>query len=198
MSRGMTSAAIAAVTGEVARACYAVQLEFDGGVSRITTAPHDIVFNVEGSPETFPGVGMLGAISATEESGELASYSLTLTLSAIPRDIISVALTEPYQGRPATVWVVLFDDSWQVVDAPTVIFRGRMDVMVVDLGDTASVTLTCINRLADWERSKMLRYSDEDQRRLHPGDVGCQYAAAMVERTVDWPSAAWFRSHPAS
>lgn len=191
MSRGMTTDVINRVTSETPRRVLAIELDFDSGVSRITTAPFDVTFD----GDTYVGVGIAGRVSAVEESGELAAYSLSMELSGIPRDAIALALTEPYQNRPATVWEVVLDDDDQPIDGPIIAFRGLMDIMTVDFGDTATVTLQCTNRLADWERPKITRYSDEDQQRLHPGDVGCQYAAAMENREVVWPAKAWFRNH---
>lgn len=189
--RGMTPDVSDAVTAEVVRRALAVRLEFDTASSFITTLPFDITID----DETYVGVGKFGQISAVEESGDLASYSLTMELSAIPRDIIAVAFEEPYQSRPAYVWEVLLDEDERVIADPILVFRGRMDVMTIALGETATVRLECTNRLADWERPKMTRYSDEDQQRLHPGDFGCQYAAQMETKEITWPAAAWFKKH---
>jgi len=182
MSRGLTSGQIIAVTAENVRRVFALSMEFDGGTSRIVTAPHDIV--IDG--DTFTG-GLLAEISGVEESAELSASTLTGVLSGIPTDAITIALSEPYQGRRATLWLVPMDDDWQPID-PIVVFQGRMDQMEIELGDTARVTLTMSNRLVDWERARVLRYSHEEQLQRHPGDVGLQYAAAMETKEVTWPN----------
>lgn len=116
-------------------------------------------------------------------------------LSGIPRDAIATALAESYQNRPATVWLVLFDDDWAPID-PVVIFRGRIDQMIIELGATARVTVTLSSRLLDWERPRLKRYSDEEQQRDHTGDVGLQYASAVETFDITWPNKEWFRNHP--
>jgi len=182
MSRGLTSGQITAVTAENVRRVYALAMEFDSGTSRIVTAPHDIV--IDGN--TFTG-GLLAEMSSAEESAELSASTLTGVLSGIPTDAIAIALDEPYQGRRATFWLVPMDDNWASTD-PIVVFQGRMDQMEIELGDTARVTLTMSNRLVDWERPRIIRYSHEEQLQRHPGDVGLQYAAAMETKEVTWPN----------
>lgn len=192
MSRGMTTAAILAVTAEAAFRTVAVELLFDGGPVRLTGSP----LNVRIDDSDFLGVGAMGKISTAEEASDLQSYSMTLVLSGIPRDSIALALTEPYQGRSATVWDVPMTADFVPVLDPVIIFRGRMDQMQIDLGDSASVTVTLLNRLADWERARVLRYSDVEQQRAFAGDLGMQFAAAMETKEISWPAAGWFRKHP--
>lgn len=190
MSRGLTTAQVNALTDEAVRRALAIALEFDGGTSRVTTAPHDITLD----GETFVG-GLLAEISAPEEVSELGATSMTAVLAGIPRDAIATALAESFQNRPATVWLVLFDANWAPID-PVVIFRGRIDQMVIELGQTAKVTVTLSSRLLDWERPRIKRYSDEEQQAEHAGDVGLQYASAVETFEITWPAKEWFRSHP--
>lgn len=190
MSRGLTTAQVNAATAETVRTALAIALEFDSGTSRVTTAPYSLTLD----GETFVG-GLLADISAAEETSELGATSMTATLAGIPRDAIATALTESYQNRPATVWLVLFDADWVPID-PIVIFRGRIDQMIIDLGATAQVSVIMSSRLLDWERPRLRRYSDEEQQHEHAGDVGLQYASAVETWDLTWPSKDWFRNHP--
>ena len=192
MSRGMTPAAILAVLAEAAVRTVAVQLDFDSAPVRLCGAPYPITI---GSDE-FLGLGVLGKISITEESADLQSYSMTLELSGIPRDAIALAFAEPYQGRAATVWEVPFDANWVPVIDPIVLFRGRMDQMQIQHGETSTVALTMLNRLANWERPTIRRYSDTEQQRKFPGDLGFQYASAMESKEINWPARGWFQRNP--
>jgi len=189
MSRGLTTAALNAVQAEVVARTVAVSLDFPSGISRFNGSPADIAIG----GETFLGVGGLGGISATSESNELRAYDLTVELSGVPNDSVAVALTEAYQGREGVVWEVLFDRATGAVIAdPVVIFRGRMDQMTVQMGQAAKVTVKLINRLADWERPKLSRYTDEEQTRLYAGDDGLKFVAATVEKELVWPAAGFW------
>lgn len=184
MSRGLTAAAIAATSSEVPIRTLAIELDFPSGFVRINGSPADIT--VAGN--LFLGVGGLGAVTVLEESAELRSFDLSVQLSGIPRDSIALALIQAYQGRRGTLWEVPFDPATYLpVADPVIVFRGRMDQMDVRVGDTATVSVKLLNRLADWERPKIRRYTDQDQQRAHPGDKGLRFVAATTEKAIDWP-----------
>ncbi len=184
MTHGLTGTVAAAVAAEQAARTVAVELDFPSGMARWNASPMDITFG----GVTFLGVGMLGSISVTEESAELRAYGLTLVLSGIPRDAITLALIQGYQGRRGTVWEVPLNPVTHAVLArPVVIFRGRMDTMDIELGDAALVRVALENRLADWERPRMQRYTDEDQRARYPDDGGFRFVSAMTEKEIVWP-----------
>lgn len=188
MSRGLTVSAAAIVSSEIPRRTVAVSLDFPSGFVRVNGSPNDLTIG----GETYIGVGGLGGISPVEESAELRSYELTLSLSGVPRDAVALAMTDAYQGRAGVVWEVPLDDAWQPA-GPFVVFRGRMDQMTISLGDTATVSITLRNRLADWERPRALRYTDEDQKRLYPGDRGLEFVPATAEKEIVWPAASYWK-----
>ena len=189
MSRGLTTAAATAATSEIVARTVAVELDFAGGVVRVNGSVASITI---GGNE-FLGIGGLGGISAAEESAELQAYGLTVSLSGIPRDAIALALAEAYQGRAATVWEVLLNrDTWRPIADPVVIFRGRMDQMNVALGQTATVEVRLENRLVDWERPRIRRYTSEDQQVAFPTDRGFEFVTDVAEREIVWPQASFF------
>ncbi len=185
MTRGLSVAAQTAVAGETVIRSVAVALDFPSGVARWNSSPSDITIG----GETFLGVGTLGTISATEEGIELRSYGMTVGITGVPRDAIALALGQAYQGRPGTIWEVVLDSStWQPVADPLVIFRGRMDQMDITLGSTAEVTVKLENRLTDWERPKIRRYTDADQRKRDPNDGSFRFLPATTEKEIIWPA----------
>ena len=185
MTRGLTTAVANAVSAETVLRTSAVELDFASGVLRAAGSPCDISFG--GS--TYLGVGALGGISGVQESPELRSYGLTLTLAGVPRDAVAIAMGEHYQGRRATVWeVVLNPSTYLPLADPICVFRGRMDQMVVHLGETATIQLSMTNRLADWERPRLRRYTDEDQRRDFPSDDGFRFVPATAQKELVWPA----------
>jgi hypothetical protein len=191
MTRGLSGTVAAAVTQERVARTVAVELDFPSGIARWNASPATITIG----GNAFLGVGVLGTISVTEESAELRAYGLTLTLSGIPRDAISLALLQGFQNRRGTVWEVpLNPDTFAVLASPVIIFRGRMDTCDVQLGDTATVQVQLENRLADWERPRMRRYTDEDQQQVHPGDTGFRFLPSTTEKQINWPSADYFTS----
>lgn len=188
MNRGLNAAALAAIRDEVPLRTCAVELDWPGAPARLNGSP--ISLWIEGNE--FLGVGALGSISIVEETTELRAQSATVTLSGIPRDAIAVALTQSYQGRRGTIWEVpLSRDTYQPV-SPIVIWRGRMDQMDVQLGETASVSVRIESRLADARRARNNRYTDEEQQRHHPGDTGFRFVPATNSKEIAWPAASYF------
>jgi hypothetical protein len=187
MTRGLASANLTAVTGEVVTRTMAIALDFPSGVARWNGSTQDLVIG----GQTFLGIGALGAIGTIEEGADARAYGLTVGVTGVPRDAVAIALTQEYQGRPATVWEVQLDANGLPVGTPPLVFRGRMDQMSVTLGDTATVTVQLENRLADWDRPRVRRYTDEDQQRAYPGDLGFQFVTATVDKDIVWPASNW-------
>lgn len=193
MTRDLTFATITAVLAEQVKRVVAVALEFDSATLFATSAPYDITIGAD----TYLGVGSLGSISAIAENPGLQAPGVTLAMAGIPRDMVTSALTEDYQNRPVTIYEVPLNLSTEAPIAdPIVIFKGRMDTMTIALdGETATVEIQCTNRLADWERTSAILFSDEAQQRLHTGDLGFEFASGMETRRVVWPSGEWFKAN---
>ena len=184
MTRGLSPAQQAAATAERVARTVAVELDFPDGFARFH-AGHDVI-SIDGVE--FLGVGQLGSISVAEESAELRSYGMTIRLSGVPRDSIAYALGQAYQGRRGTVWDVQLDpDTWQVIGA-LVVFRGRMDQMDIAMGQQAAVTVKLENRLADWDRPRIKRFTDDEQRRRDPNDGSFRFLPATTEKEIIWPA----------
>jgi hypothetical protein len=187
MSRGLAAGNLTAVTGEVVTRTMAVALDFPSGMARWNGSTLDIVIG----GNTFLGLGALGSIGVIEEGAETRPYGLTVGITGVPRDAVALALTQEYQGDAATIWEVQLDANGQPIGTPPIAFRGRMDQMSVTLGDTASVTVRLENRLADWERARVRRYTDEDQKRAFAADKGFEFVTATVDKDIVWPASNW-------
>lgn len=189
MSRGLTSAAQAAAVCETPLYTVAAKLEFPSGDVRINGSPADLI--IDG--ESYVGVGGLGSISAVQETSELRTYDMALGLSGVPADAVSLALTEEFHGAPGTIWAVLLDrTTYQPIADPIVIFRGTVDQMQVELGQTGTVTVTLQDFMSDWERPKIRRWSLEDQQLRDPTDTAFRFLAASTEKQIVWPAGAWW------
>lgn len=182
MSREISSLTLATGKAAIARPVILAQLDFQSGTVRATSAPFDVT--AEGN--VYTGVGNLGAISSVPEGAELQSYAVELTLSGIPPQLVSLALADQYQGREAKLYLALLDEQHRFTGTPLLIFRGQMDTLDIELGKTATLTLTVQSRLADWERPRLRRYTHEDQRARYPDDKGFEFVGQMVEKSLYW------------
>ena len=155
MARTLTSGLAAAALAARVAPILLVELVFDSATTRVWSGYGDLTWGAR----TFTGAGTLGAVSPVEEATELRATGVDLTLSGIPSDVLSLALSEPYQGRLATIWLgAMNPDTFALIADPYQIFAGRMDVMTVsDSGDTGKVTISVESRLIDLERSSERR-----------------------------------------
>lgn len=185
MTRGLSPIQQAAAADEQVARTVAVEMDFPDGFARF----HGGHESIEIDGNTFLGVGQLGSISVAEESAELRSYGMVIKLSGVPRDSIAYALGQAYQGRRGTVWEVQLDPvTFTVIGPPLVVFRGRMDQMDIIMGQQAAVTVRLENRLADWDRPRIRRFTDDEQRRRDPNDGSFRFLPATTEKEIIWPA----------
>jgi hypothetical protein len=160
-----------------------VELDFaDAGTLRVCNASY--TFSWGGYD--WLGLGNLGSIEAISEGIDLQMYGCSLTLSGIPSEYISEALNQTYQGRDATIWLAPLTEDYTFIADPVVVFKGRMDTMDIELGQTCTITLSVESRLIDWDRARTRRYNDADQTSEFPGDRGFKYVDQMVEKDLQW------------
>ena len=88
----------------------AIDLAFDSGDVRLWNGYGEITID----SQVYTGAGSLLAISSVEETGEIAARGVTMTLTGISSDIISIALSENYQNRTAKVFIGSLSDSGTV------------------------------------------------------------------------------------
>ena len=184
MSRGsVTVAADTALGGEnVPLLCF-IELAFASGTARLCNAAYSFNWN----SHTWLGAGRVLGISPVEEGADLQAYGVSMRLSGVPADLVSIALAEHYQGRTAKIWAAPLDSSYTVISDPVLVFNGRMDVMPIKMeGASATIELSVESRLIDWERPRVRRYNDADQQAEYPGDLGLQYVEQMVSKDLIW------------
>ena len=184
MSRNLTTAVQNQLAASELQPFFAIKLAFDGGDVKLWTGYGDITV----ASETYTGGGELLSISPIEETVEIAAKGVNFALNGIDSSLVSVALTENYQGRSAKVYLGVIS-SGAVVSDPYLVFDGRMDVMTIeDAGDTASISLSAESRLIDLERSRVRRYTNSDQQNQFPGDTCLRFVADLQDKEIAWGS----------
>lgn len=164
-----------------------IELGFDSGVQYLTSLPHDVDYG----GHTWTSAQAVGTVEPITET-DAGAQGLAFTLSGAPVSEIAGALTEPVQGRPVTVSLVVLDGTALRVD-PNV-WSGSFDLMTIE-DDTAGplIRVTAEHAMIAWAQPSGLKFSDADQQRLHPGDRFFEFAAQMSQATITWPAKAFFR-----
>jgi hypothetical protein len=182
-TRDVDSATLSAAEQDVIHPVLLAKLEFDSG----DVLAHSRLGPLTFGGDTYSGVGQFGGVTPAEESSDLSRTTLNLTLSNIPGDMGAIALGEHYQGRTATLYLGYIDpDTQQLAGDPVILYRGRMDTMDVEQGDTFTVTVGIESRFAAWDKPAVRRYNNADQQARYPGDRGMEFAEQSAEKQVVW------------
>lgn len=204
MSRELSQDTINALSDDVLYPFFAVEMLFDGDeVLRLWTGVGTLVY--EG--ESWFGTGSLLQIDAIEETAEMAVKGASITLSGVPSTTISLALSEPYQGRVCNIYFGTFSKGSLLQESGsfilkedggkigledrktnlTQIFSGFMDQMnIEETPETATIALLVENKLIDLERQRIARYTSEYQKARYPGDKGLDFIEGLQDKEIVW------------
>ena len=154
----------------------AVELMFDSGALRIWSGIGDK--SIGG--QTYTGTGSLLSVGGIEESDDLSAPGASISLSGVDSSLVSLAIQEPYQNRDCRILLGSGDDFFEI-------FSGFMDVMTIeDSGETCIINLTVESRLIILDRRVPLRYTQETQNSLYPGDTFFSTVASLQDKKIDW------------
>ena len=172
-----------AVTADLVRPITLVQCAFDSGNLNLWSGIGDLTV----SGVDYVGAGSLLSIGEIAETSELSANGITVTLSGVTSPLLSKARDEDYQGRELKVLLGAMDAVNGVISNPVVVFSGFMDTMVInDGGETSTIQVTVENRLIEFERTRVRRYTAEDQKIDFPTDKGLEFVAEMEEKEIVW------------
>lgn len=178
MSRTIPAAIVSALALPEVSPFYAVEMNFDGGSVRLWTGYGDRT--IDG--ETYLGTGNLLDISGIEEIGDLGAKGASISLSGIDASIISLALSEPYQGRTARVLFGVVD-----VDDFVEVFAGLMDVMTIQhSGASVTVQLTIESKLVRLQSANIRRYTQANHTLRHPNDDFFSNVTDIADKELLW------------
>lgn len=139
----------------------------------------------------FMALGMLGKISSIEEGFDLQAYSVTLSLSGIPKEFRyelfnQVNFKSAFQNRPCKIYIAYLDNNYNIIGEPILAFAGQMDFCTVTIADTIEVKLTVESRLVNWERARGGRYNSEDQKVWYPLDTAFDLIPDLLDNELLW------------
>lgn len=185
-SRDIDSSTATAASSPAIHPVMFVKLQFDGGNVNFHTELGDITFG----GDTYTGAGRLGGVGVMEENSDLSRTPMSLTLTGIPNDMVSVLLNEQYQGRLATVFLGYLDLTTRTLVAdPTIVYQGNMDTADIQTDQNATITLSVESRFAMWDNPTVRRYNNSDQQSRYPGDTGLQFIEQTADKSIWWGQA---------
>lgn len=182
MTRTLTPAVDTALAAGHVPLIVFVELDFPSQFLRLNNSAVNFAWN----GHDWLGVGRLGSIDPIKEGAGLEANGLAFRISGVPLENIALALGTQYQGRSCRVWMAPLTAAHAVIPDPVLVFWGRLDTMDIELGETATITVTAESRLADWDRPRVRRYNAEDQHIDYPDDMGFEFVPGLVDKQIVW------------
>ena len=178
MSRTVPADLLTALSQPEVYPFYAVEMDFDPAPVRFWTGYGDrTIFS-----NTYLGTGNLLSISGLEEANDLSAKGITLQLSGVPTELVSLALQEPYQRRACKIYFGTTDTT-----APIEVFSGLMNKMdIQDGGDSSIIELTVESKLLRLNKASNWRYTEANHQSRHAGDTFFSYVADLQDRDIIW------------
>ena len=187
MARNITTAYNTAITSTVVRPFFATQLDLSTGTLYLWNGYGDVSFTIDGSTNTYTGLGDACAISSIEEADAIQASGANLVLNGVKSSLISSALSAQYTNRDGKIYLGLYDASKNVISDIYTLFVGKMDVMIIrENTETSTIELKLENRLVALERAIERRYTDEDQKNLFTGDLGMEFIPDLQDKDIVW------------
>lgn len=182
---GLTSEMASALqAGELLTVMFVYAKFLDGEV-RLWTGYGPLEWN----GQTWQGIGTLLSISSIEEGTDVEFRGITLGLSGFDANLIAEALGQVQQGLPVVVYLGLFypGSPYGIIRDPLISWAGRMDQPVINAaGDTATISLSCENRLSGMNVAVDRRLTHEDQSRDWPLDTGLIFVVSIQDQVLYW------------
>lgn len=153
----------------------------------LTTAGHAI----EWDSQTWVPAG-LGPIEPVQDTAaELPG--LQFTLPGINEAQLAVALEPGTEGTAVRVYDALIDPATGLCADAVLAWAGTLNVPTLQDGPQADMVVTAEHRGMLALRPKVSRYTDDEQRRLFPGDTSLDFDPATDAAALVWPAASFFR-----
>lgn len=181
--RNLTPALETAMIAQDLRPALFFEGQFASGFVRLWTGYGDIAW----SGQTWNGAGNLIGFSGIDEGSDIVARGASVSLSGVPVSMVALAITDAQQGLPGRCWVGMLAADGSIVVDPVLAFSGRLDVpTIADGSDTCTVTITYESRLIDLNTPRELRYTDQSQQQLYPGDRGFEYVTTIQDKQITW------------
>lgn len=184
MAKTLTSANTNVLDDSVIIPIHFLKIEYTSGTLYLNTSDRSLTFDGD---EYIAGAGIAN-ISSIEETQELQASGVQVQISGVDSSNISIALTENFKNIDTTLYLGFLNTSTYVLeDDPFIIFKGKIDTQNIQVdGETATIVIEIENRLIDWERQRISRYTNNDQLSKHSGDVGLEFVQQLVEKELFW------------
>jgi len=179
MSRDLTTALETALSADVIEPFFAVDLNFDGSPLYVWSGQGDIV--IDG--KTYVGSEELLKIETIEEASDASARGAVLTLTGVPSEVVSIALSTEYQGRTGNIYFGTLNDT----SSYTELFSGFIDTMdILEEPTVSTVRVSLESRLVRLEVPSGIKYTSSYLKSQYAGDLGLDFVESLPNKKITW------------
>lgn len=183
MPRDISEEALAALESRKLVLAYLFSGDFKDSKLRLWTGYGNLTW----SDQVWLGNGWLQNPGTATETENTQANGISITLSGVPTQLISLMLREAQQKSTGRVYQAIFSEEEELLDVSR-IFSGDLDSVISNVSPNGeqSLTLSFQSKLIRLNSSSARRWSNEDQRAEYPADKGFEYVATLPARRIYW------------
>ena len=156
---------------------------FDSGRLNLWSGVGDLSWN----EKIWVGAGNLLEIGSLTDSSQVSASGVTISLSAIPIEIVQKNISGVKMGDIGLLWLAVIEADGNIVITPELIFSGGLDVpSISDAREACKVSMSFESRLVDLNRADPRRFNNESQKTYAPNDRGFEYVASLEYAELRW------------
>jgi len=187
--RTLTTKGNALIDGKELALVYLIRVETYEAPVLLNTGGWDLIYD----SEEYLSVGQFVSIEEiTDTSSELPGLNFSIAISDAG---LSLALADSalMKGKQVILRTALIDiNDFGIVDAP-IEWAGKVDNFKINTSsESATITISCETYALDLIRIHSFRYTNTDQQKLDPTDLGFEFVKD-ADTPIVWPSAAYLR-----
>lgn len=182
-TRNLTPAMETAIGETVVKPVVLCELDFPSDAVYFWTGQGAITWD----SKTWDGAGRAANFSMFPETTDGSSQGVQIDISGIDSGDINDITQDQYQGAAVNIWIAMLNSSGAVIGDPFKIFGGIIDTGEInDNGSTATISINAESKLINQIRRIQNRYTDQDQKRLYPGDKGFELIGKIQDKSFVW------------
>ena len=178
-------------SGDIGKRIFLVEFRLDSGTLYYTTAPEDKIYD----GNTYIPLGPIGSVGVVKETDQIEPADYQVLIGGVGSAILATFLGEPTLNRTCVCYQGLMNDDQSIIGDYWIYFEGLMQPPFINDGDNPLVQINVKDILADWDRNIESRYTDAEQRRLHPDDYCLEFVSSLAGKEIRWPLAPWFEKN---
>lgn len=161
---------------------YAVELLLDSAPVRLWSGYGDRTIN----GDVYTGSGDLMTIGDVETVADMSAPAMTLSLSGMPGEIVSLALQEPYQRRDCRIYFgVIINDAGD--HSVFTAYVGELNKLTIqDEAETGTISVLVDSKMVEADKSSNRRYTSESQKSRFSDDTFFDWVALIQDAEIVW------------